>query len=44
MREQYVFDPLVSKRSQLYLATQLVKMVLKIDDVVTAGQQQQQQQ
>ena len=42
MREQYVFDPLVSKRSQLYLATQLVKMVLKIDDVVTAGQQQQQ--
>jgi len=43
MREQYVFDPLVSKRSQLYLATQLVKMVLKIDDVVTAGQQQQQQ-
>lgn len=33
MREQYVFDPLASKRSQLYLATQLVKMVLKIDDV-----------
>jgi T-complex protein 1 subunit epsilon len=33
MREQYVFDPLVSKRSQLYLATQLVKMILKIDDV-----------
>jgi T-complex protein 1 subunit epsilon len=33
MKEQYVFDPLVSKRSQLYLATQLVKMILKIDDV-----------
>ncbi|KAJ3317787.1 T-complex protein 1 subunit epsilon [Boothiomyces sp. JEL0866] len=38
MREQYVFDPLVSKRSQLYLATQLVKMVLKIDDVIQPGQ------
>jgi T-complex protein 1 subunit epsilon len=40
MREQYVFDPLASKRSQLYLATQLVKMVLKIDDVIKAGTQQ----
>ncbi|KAJ3280164.1 T-complex protein 1 subunit epsilon [Borealophlyctis nickersoniae] len=33
MREQHVFDPLISKRSQFLLATQLVKMVLKIDDV-----------
>ncbi|KAI8896933.1 chaperonin Cpn60/TCP-1 family [Globomyces pollinis-pini] len=41
MKTQYVFDPLVSKRSQLYLATQLVKMVLKIDDVIMPGQQQQ---
>ena len=38
MREQYVFDPLISKRSQFYLATQLVKMVLKIDDVIMPGQ------
>jgi T-complex protein 1 subunit epsilon len=37
MRDQYVFDPLISKRSQLYLATQLVKMVLKIDDVIQPG-------
>jgi T-complex protein 1 subunit epsilon len=37
MRDQYVFDPLISKRSQLYLATQLVKMVLKIDDVIKPG-------
>ncbi|KAJ1561935.1 T-complex protein 1 subunit epsilon [Nowakowskiella sp. JEL0078] len=32
MREQHVFDPLISKRSQFLLATQLVKMILKIDD------------
>ncbi|KAJ3178563.1 T-complex protein 1 subunit epsilon [Gaertneriomyces sp. JEL0708] len=38
MREQCVFDPLISKRSQLYLATQLVKMILKIDDVIMPGQ------
>ncbi|KAI9017095.1 chaperonin Cpn60/TCP-1 family [Gaertneriomyces semiglobifer] len=38
MREQHVFDPLISKRSQLYLATQLVKMILKIDDVIMPGQ------
>ncbi|OLY81893.1 T-complex protein 1 subunit epsilon [Smittium mucronatum] len=34
MREQFVFDPLISKRQQLLLATQLVKMILKIDDVI----------
>lgn len=41
MKEQYVFDPLVSKKSQLYLATQLVKMILKIDDVIQPGEPQQ---
>ncbi|EGF83619.1 hypothetical protein BATDEDRAFT_15739 [Batrachochytrium dendrobatidis JAM81] len=41
MREQHVFDPLISKRSQLYLATQLVKMVLKIDDVIQPGEAEQ---
>lgn len=35
MKEQHVFDPYISKRSQYYLATQLVKMILKIDDVIT---------
>ena len=30
MRDQHVFDPLISKRSQFLLATQLVKMILKV--------------
>ncbi|WFD31007.1 T-complex protein 1 subunit epsilon [Malassezia sp. CBS 17886] len=34
MREGRVFDPLVSKRQQFLLATQLVRSVLKIDDVI----------
>lgn len=34
MKEAYVWDPLVSKRQQLLLATQLVRAVLKIDDVI----------
>ncbi|KAJ3186120.1 T-complex protein 1 subunit epsilon [Irineochytrium annulatum] len=38
MREQHVFDPLISKRSQFLLATQLVKMILKIDDVIQPGE------
>ncbi|KAJ3152404.1 T-complex protein 1 subunit epsilon [Geranomyces michiganensis] len=42
MREQHVFDPLISKRSQFYLATQLVKMILKIDDVIMPGDAGQQ--
>lgn len=35
MRAQNVADPLISKRQQFLLATQLVKMILKIDDVIT---------
>jgi T-complex protein 1 subunit epsilon len=35
MRAQFVIDPLISKRQQFMLATQLVKMILKIDDVIT---------
>ncbi|KAJ2667988.1 T-complex protein 1 subunit epsilon, partial [Coemansia sp. RSA 1285] len=34
MKQQFVFDPLISKRQQFLLATQLVKMILKIDDVI----------
>lgn len=34
MKNCRVFDPLVSKRQQLLLATQLVRAVLKIDDVI----------
>jgi len=33
MKEQGVFDPLISKIEQFKLATQVVKMILKIDDV-----------
>jgi hypothetical protein len=33
MREQHVFDPLISKRSQYLLATQLVKMILKVHNL-----------
>lgn len=36
MKEQHVFDPLISKKQQFLLATQLVKMILKIDDVIEA--------
>jgi T-complex protein 1 subunit epsilon len=34
MKEQFVYDPLISKKQQFLLATQLVKMILKIDDVI----------
>jgi len=37
MKNQFVYDPLVSKRQQYLLATQLVRAVLKIDDVITTG-------
>jgi len=37
MGEQFVYDPLISKRQQYLLATQLVRAVLKIDDVITTG-------
>ncbi|KAI5474842.1 hypothetical protein MNV49_002346 [Pseudohyphozyma bogoriensis] len=35
MKAQFVFDPLHSKRQQYLLATQLVRAILKIDDVIT---------
>lgn len=40
MRKQHVFDPLISKKSQFLLATQLVKMILKVDDVIMPGSSQ----
>ncbi len=33
MKKKHVIESLHSKKSQLLLATQLVKMILKIDDV-----------
>merc|ERR1740121_1904989 len=37
MWEQNVYGACASKRSQLRLATQVVKMILKIDDVITSA-------
>ena len=37
MRAGFVIDPLVSKRQQLLLATQLTRMVLKVNNVIMAG-------
>ncbi|KJE95993.1 chaperonin epsilon subunit [Capsaspora owczarzaki ATCC 30864] len=37
MRDQHVVETLVGKKQQFQLATQLVKMILKIDDIVTPG-------
>ncbi|THH14268.1 hypothetical protein EW146_g6043 [Bondarzewia mesenterica] len=38
MKKQFVYDPLILKRQQYLLATQLARAVLKIDDVITAGE------
>ncbi|MBA0849074.1 hypothetical protein Goshw_010996 [Gossypium schwendimanii] len=35
MREQDVFETLIGKQQQILLATQVVKMILKIDDVIS---------
>jgi len=40
MKVQHVIESLHSKKQQILLATQLVKMVLKIDDIRTPGEQQ----
>ena len=37
MREHFVIDPLIGKRQQLLLATQLCRMVLKVNNVIIAG-------
>ncbi len=33
MKEQHVIETLIGKKQQINLATQLVKMILKIDDI-----------
>lgn len=38
MKEQHVIETLHSKKQQILLATQLVKMILKIDDIRTPGE------
>lgn len=37
MKEHLVFETLIGKQQQLQLATQVVKMILKIDDVIVSG-------
>lgn len=37
MREHLVFETLIGKQQQIQLATQVVKMILKIDDVILHG-------
>ena len=34
MREQHVFETLIGKKQQLFLATQVCKLILKIDDIM----------
>jgi len=38
MKEQKVFETLIGKQQQMMLATQVVRMILKIDDVIQPGQ------
>lgn len=38
MKEQGVYETLIGKQQQLRLATQVVKMILKIDDVITQNE------
>ena len=33
MKEQHVIETLTAKKQQILLATQLVRMILKIDDI-----------
>lgn len=37
MKEQRVFETLIGKQQQIMLATQVVRMILKIDDVIQPG-------
>lgn len=37
MKDLFVVDPLIGKRQQLLLATQLTRMILKINDVIISG-------
>jgi len=37
MRDHLLFETLLGKKQQIQLATQVVKMILKIDDVIMFG-------
>jgi T-complex protein 1 subunit epsilon len=38
MKTQRVIETLIGKKQQIYLATQLVRMILKIDDIRAPGE------
>lgn len=38
MKQQHVIETLIGKKQQILLATQVVKMILKIDDIRSQGQ------
>jgi len=38
MKEQNVFETLIGKQQQILLATQVVKMILKIADVISPSE------
>jgi len=38
MKNQRVIETLIGKKQQIYLATQLVRMILKIDDIRAPGE------
>ncbi|CAL9239788.1 unnamed protein product [Arabidopsis halleri] len=38
MREKNVFETLIGKQQQILLATQVIKMILKIDDVISPSE------
>ena len=38
MKTQRVIETLIGKKQQIYLATQLVRMILKIDDIRGPGE------
>merc|ERR1712205_78113 len=38
MKEQKVFETLIGKQQQILLASQVVRMILKIDDVIMPGE------
>ena len=40
MKKHFVIDPLIGKRQQLLLATQLCRMVLKVNNVIIAGSEE----
>lgn len=38
MKQQHVIETLIGKKQQISLATQVVKMILKIDDIRRPGE------